>query len=110
MKRRPFEWLPAPEDDESAPYIKFRIAGQWYGTDNSSQGSKAVLPVSVLDKQTPDVDGVSEPYTAIFSQYGGADLILDLIAKGDFEQGAVYRVTRYQHGIQVEMVEAAGDD
>lgn len=96
MERKRLEWISTPEPDKDdelgETWLEFRLAGEWYSTDNE----KLYLPITVLD--SPDHDG--EPYSAILSQYGGESLLNDLLLCGEpgLDAGDEFRVTRQNFG------------
>lgn len=109
MKRRPVEWLPAPdEDDETDDFqrIDFVVIEQWVATDQD----QLLLPIRVIDKTGVTVN---EEYTAVLKQYGGEGLLNDmLMADQELERGSQWRVTRWDSRLEVEPleIESAADD
>lgn len=100
MKRRNVEWLSNPADDEDAPAdgyeLKFRVAADWFAVDSE----QLILPIIVEDKTTISVE---EEYPAILKQYGGEQLLNDmLLSDGNLEQGSEWILYRNEQQLSVE--------
>lgn len=76
MNRLQTFWCPSP-DEESAvdrEWLLCRLADDWYATD----GDRAIMPVTKLHRRGEDRAEVR----GLLVQFGGADLILDLLNAG----------------------------
>lgn len=109
MKRRPVEWLPAPdeEDETDSPFkqIVFRVVEQWVATDQD----QLLLPIRVLEKTDVSIEG--DGYTAVLKQYGGEGLLNDmLMADQDLDRGSTWKVTRWENRLEVEPADVEEDD
>lgn len=108
MKRRPTEWLPAPDDDDETTdfaQMVFRVVDHWVATDQD----QLLLPIRVLEKTGVTID--DEGYTAILKQYGGEGLLNDmLMADQDLERGSCWKVTRWENRLEVEPADVEDDE
>lgn len=100
MKRRPVEWLSNPSDDEDAPSdgyeLHFRVAADWFAVDSE----QLILPIIVQDKTTINVE---DEYPAILKQYGGEQLLNDmLLSDGELQQGSEWILYRNEQQLSVE--------
>lgn len=87
-------WVETPEEG-NPNWLEFRVADEWYSTG----GQKVTMPVKVLAKHGEHeerTDGGA--YLAILDQFGGAELLLDIMEAGGLEQGAEYRLEVYPDG------------
>lgn len=90
MNRKATWWVPSPDDDgPDLEWLKCRLTDEWYATD----GDRAILPITKLHRRG------EEPAEAagILVQFGGADLILDLVQLG-LEPGDEFIVVNPRDG------------
>lgn len=85
-------WVEKP-DDGNPNWLEFRVADEWYSTG----GQKVTMPVKVLAKHG-DHEEQADSYLAILDQFGGAELLLDIMEAGGLSQGAEYRLEVYPDG------------
>lgn len=76
MKREQTFWCPSPDEDANhdREWLLCRLADDWYATD----GDRAILPITKLHRRGEDRAEVS----GLLVQFGGSDLILDLVEAG----------------------------
>lgn len=86
-------WVETPENDVGN-WLEFRIAAEWYSTG----GQKVTMPVKVLDRYGEQEEHSEDEYLAILDQFGGAELLLDIMEAGGLTQGDVYRLEVYPDG------------
>lgn len=86
-------WVETP-DSGNLNWLEFRIAAEWYSTG----GQKVTMPVKVLDRYGEQEEHSGEPYTAVLDQFGGAELLLDIMESGGLTQGDEYRLEVYPDG------------
>lgn len=108
MKRRPVEWLPAPDDDDDLDSdhktMQFRVIDHWLAVDQD----QLLLPIRVLDKT--DVKVSEDGYTAVLKQYGGESLLNDmLMSEADLERGSTWELRRWQNRLEIEPIEDPDD-
>lgn len=107
MKRRPCEWLAAPDDDDEYgdTEMVFRVIDQWVATDQD----QLLLPIRVTSKSGVTIEG--DGYTAILKQYGGEGLLNDmLMSEQDLERGSTWLLMRTDNRLTVEPYEIDTDD
>lgn len=100
MKRRPVEWLAAPDEDdepsEDGHEMVFKVTRDWFSVD----ADQLVLPIEVHRKTGISVE---EPYTATLKQYGGEGLLNDmLLCDQDLEAGTGWILMRTEQLLTVE--------
>lgn len=87
-------WVETPEDG-NPNWLEFRIADEWYSTG----GQKVTMPIKVLGKHGDHEERTEKgTYLAILDQFGGAELLLDIMESGGLDQGDEYRLEVYPDG------------
>lgn len=86
-------WVETPESDEPN-WLEFRIASEWYSTG----GQKVTMPIKVLDRFGEQEEHSQKEYLAVLDQFGGAELLLDIMEAGGLSQGDEYRLEVYPDG------------
>lgn len=89
MNRKQTFWVPTPDEGTDREWLRCRLAGDWYATD----GDRAILPVTALHRRGQDPAEIS----GVLVQFGGADLILDLV-QADLSQGEEFIVVNPADG------------
>lgn len=92
MNRKQTFWCPSPNGEEGEGdrnWLVCRLSGEWYATD----GDRAIIPVTKLRRRGED----RAEEAGILVQFGGADLILDLM-NAELEPGDEFVVVNPENG------------
>lgn len=90
MNRKATFWCPSPDDDgPDREWLKCRLAADWYATD----GDRAMLPVTKMHRRGEE----PAEQSGVLVQFGGADLILDLVQL-ELEEGDEFVVVNPADG------------
>ncbi|MFB6199115.1 MAG: hypothetical protein ABEI52_12760 [Halobacteriaceae archaeon] len=92
MNRKSVFWVPSPDDTEDLDrhWLSCRLAGDWFATD----GDRAIIPVTKIRR---DNENDYDERSGLLVQYGGADLVLDLVG-AELEQGDEFVVINPSDG------------
>jgi len=75
MNRVSTFWVPGPDDDQGRPnWLRAELREEWYATD----GDKAILPVTKTGRNGEAL----ESKKGLLVQFGGAELLLDVVNLG----------------------------
>lgn len=90
MNRKRVFWVESPDDDDDfdRDWLRCRLAGGWFAVD----GDRAIVPITAVERRS---EGTYDGSPGLLVQYGGADLILDMV---DIEEGDTFTVVNPRNG------------